>query len=124
MERLINNSSPHATLQTQNRMRTEFVPLLSEFYDKLQSSPQVNKRLPPDCMKKSLYFWEHTNMETNANGVITNLHEAHMCVLLACWLVWNSEEKGKDVTILALYKGTYQFFPPLLPVLILIFRAS
>ena len=110
MERMITKGSPHITLRLQNRMRTEFVPLLSHFYPGLESNPCVDDRAPPACMSNSFCFWAHHGIETfDKGGVISNIVEAEMCAFIASWLAWNSEVAGKDITVLALYKGTFFF---------------
>eukprot|EP00026_Physarum_polycephalum_P000205 Phypoly_transcript_00205.p1 GENE.Phypoly_transcript_00205~~Phypoly_transcript_00205.p1 ORF type:complete len:1663 (+),score=204.04 Phypoly_transcript_00205:71-5059(+) len=106
MERMINNNSPHVTLRLQNRMRTEFVPFLAQFYPNLESNPRVDERPAPPCMGASFAFWAHHSIEVSDRcGVISNPREADMAVFLASWLSWHSTETGKDITILALYKG-------------------
>jgi hypothetical protein len=111
MERLISNNLPHVTLRVQNRMRTEFVPLIKQFYPVLESNPRVNDRLPVNCVDHSLFLWDYNGVEQVENGgVVMNHMEADMSVLLASWLVWNSSKEGKDVTVLSLYKGILSVF--------------
>lgn len=110
MERLINERpSSHVTLLTQSRMRTEIVPFLGQFYKDLKSNKHVDELLPPPCMNnKSFFFWDHVHQETKIpNGGILNKKEAELCATLACWLAWNSKQEGKDICVLAFYKGLH-----------------
>ena len=57
-------------------------------------------------MTSSLCFWTHNALETkDRSGAVSNETEASMCTFIASWLAWNSDHAGKDVSVLALYKG-------------------
>ena len=104
MERLIRNGLPYTILNLQNRMRPEFANLLLDVYPSIESNlPRVENHLPPQCITKSMFFWNHNNFETKARSV-TNEREAEMVVKLALFLLCNGY-KPSQITILSAYQG-------------------
>ena len=104
MERLIHNNYEYAILSKQNRMRPEFAELLTDIYPDLESNLlRVVKNLPPGCIVKSMYFWNHHNEETTERS-FTNKVEAEMVVKLAFFLI-QQQYKPTQITILAAYQG-------------------
>ena len=104
MERLINNNYDYASLSKQNRMRPEFAELLLDIYPKLESNlDRVRWNLPPECMVKSMFFWNHNHKESSERSVV-NEGEAEMVVKLALFLIQQGYQ-SEDITILAAYQG-------------------
>ena len=104
MERLINNDYMFASLSKQNRMRPEFAELLLDIYPALESNlERVRKNRAPQCMVKSMYFWNHDNVETKERSV-QNEMEAKMVVQLVLYLI-QQEYKPENITILGAYLG-------------------
>ena len=106
MERLINNKMPFATLAKQNRMRVEFAELLLDIYPDLESNLQrVSKNTAPNCMEKSMFFWNHTYPENNHQGrSYSNDEEAERALKLAMFFIQQGISPGR-ITILAAYQG-------------------
>ena len=104
MERLINNNYDYASLSKQNRMRPEFAELLLDIYPKLESNlDRVQGNLPPECVVKSMFFWNHSHQESSERSVL-NKGEAEMVVRLALFLLQQGH-RSEDITILAAYQG-------------------
>jgi len=104
-ERLMNNGLPYVLLTTQNRMRPEFVPLLSKIYPGLRSNlAVVEARARANCLAKSMYWWSHNEREQRPENStsIYNEREVEMACRLALWFLW-SGYSPKQITILAGY---------------------
>ena len=104
MERLIINKLPFTTLEMQNRQREEFADLLLDIYADLKTNHErVKDNHPAKCLKKSVFFWHHTEAE-NKERSVTNPEEAKRAVKLALFLIQQGYSPHK-VTILAAYRG-------------------
>ena len=104
MERMINNGLPYESLNMQNRMRPEFASLLLDIYPSIQNNlSRVLNNKAPSCMRKSMFFWDHNNIETKARSV-TNKKEAEMVVQLALFFLLHGFSPSQ-VTIIAAYQG-------------------
>ena len=104
MERLINSKYDYASLSKQNRMRPEFAELLLDIYPKLESNlARVQGNLPPACVVKSMFFWNHDHQESSERSIL-NEGEAEMVVRLALFLL-QQRHRSEDITILAAYQG-------------------
>ncbi|XP_013775656.1 uncharacterized protein LOC106460493 [Limulus polyphemus] len=104
MERLINNNLLYVTLKVQNRMRPEFADLLLDIYPQLQSNLAcVCNNEAPNCIEKSMFFWDHDNPENRARSY-SNDEEADRCVRLALFLIQQGY-KPNQITVLAAYQG-------------------
>ncbi|XP_076365925.1 NFX1-type zinc finger-containing protein 1-like [Tachypleus tridentatus] len=104
MERLINNNLLYVTLKIQNRMRPEIADLLLDIYPQLQSNlARVCNNKAPNCIKKSVFFWDHDNPE-NKGRSYSNDEEADRCVRLALFLVQQGYNPSQ-ITVLGAYQG-------------------
>ena len=104
MERLINNGYEYASLSKQNRMRPEFAELLLDIYPNLESNlTRVGKNQAPQCIVKSMFFWNHDHVETKERSV-RNEDEADMVLQLALYLI-EQQYKPENITILGAYLG-------------------
>ena len=104
MERLINNKYEYASLSKQNRMRPEFAELLLDIYPTLESNlARVENNPVPQCVVKSMFFWNHDHAETKERSV-RNEGEGDMVVQLALYLI-QQKYKPEQITILGAYLG-------------------
>ncbi|XP_065051269.1 NFX1-type zinc finger-containing protein 1-like isoform X2 [Rhopilema esculentum] len=104
MERLIMNEFSYATLLKQNRMRPEFAEMLKDIYPNLESNiDRVGKNEPTKCLASSMFFWHHTDKETDARSYF-NEKEADRAVKLAMFLVQQGVLPSR-ITILSAYQG-------------------
>lgn len=107
-ERMIMNGIPHTTLSVQHRMRPEISGLIRPaIYPHLEDHESVLDMPAVRGMEKCVYFFHHTNRETNqGDSSKVNKFEAVFLVRLARHLVQNGYDP-EDVTILAAYLGQY-----------------
>ncbi|MCO5551811.1 hypothetical protein L7F22_005313 [Adiantum nelumboides] len=106
LERLANNKLPIQTLGLQSRMREEFLPMIKPIYPELKSNLSVvngEQNKPADCMKSTLYFWNHSVPEVAARSP-SNKQEAHMVVALLKWLL-SEGHKQHEITVICAYNG-------------------
>ena len=103
MERLINNKIPYCSLTIQNRMRPEIAALLLDIYPGLKNSEKVENNVPPSCIEKSMFFWDHTDPEVGGRSY-NNILEAERAVRLALFLMQQGYTYER-ITILAAYQG-------------------
>ena len=103
-ERLIENGMEHGILNTQNRMRPEFVGMLKKIYPSLRSNhSRVDKNVAPACVAKSMFFWSHSDQETPGQS-ISNAGECERVVALALFFVQQGYSPSQ-ITVLAAYRG-------------------
>ena len=103
MERLVDNNYPYATLQMQNRMRPEMVPLLEDIYPELTSNlPRVQKNVAPDFIP-SMFFWAHEDPET-LDRSFSNVKEADRAIQLAL-LFLEQGYRTNQISILGAYQA-------------------
>lgn len=105
-ERLIDNRISHATLQTQNRMRPEFVPMLQHcsMYPDLRSNlDRVERHKAPGCVAHSVFWWNHGD-EESPGRTTSNQAEADRVVALALLFVQQGYQPSQ-ITVLAAYQG-------------------
>eukprot|EP00966_Prymnesium_polylepis_P180531 4181160-Prymnesium_polylepis.1 len=102
-ERLANNGLLSGTLDTQSRMRPEFVPLLQNVYPNLKSHPRVGNNQVPSCLQHSMFFWSHAFPEQSERSC-KNKGEADMIGKLTAWLI-SENVRAEKVTILASYSA-------------------
>ena len=61
------------------------------------------------CMATSVYWWDHTELETSSGGgQITNSHEVKMVVSLSLWILSHGDKDSihtDDITILTPYRA-------------------
>ena len=77
---------PHCSLTIQRRMRPEFAALLLDIYPELKNGKEVESNLPPSCIEKSMFFWDHKDPE-EGNSNYSNIQEAERTVRLALFLM-------------------------------------
>ena len=102
-ERLANNGLLSGTLDTQSRMREEFVPLLKDVYPTLRSHERVRSNQVPSCLQNSMFFWSHTLPEQSERSC-KNEGEAQMIHTLTNWLT-SEGVLPSQVTIIASYSA-------------------
>ena len=109
-ERLINNGVPHATLDTQHRMRPEFAALLTPaIYPRLLNAEATRGRPPIPGVGCALFFTTHDAPETSAAdrggfGGYANAHEAELVIAFAEHLLRNGV-KPLDIVVLVAYQS-------------------
>ena len=103
-ERLINNGIEHGVLNTQNRMRPEFVLMLKQIYPSLRSNHgRVDSNVAPSCVANSMFFWTHSDPEMPGQSV-SNTGESERVVALALFFVQQGYLPSQ-ITVLAGYRG-------------------
>ena len=102
-ERLANNGLLSGTLDTQSRMRPEFVPLLKTVYPVLKSHPRVERNQVPKCLQHSMFFWTHEFPEQSERSC-KNAGEAAMIKKLATFIIAEGT-RAEKVTIIAAYSA-------------------
>jgi superfamily I DNA and/or RNA helicase len=88
-ERLINNKVPHATLDTQRRMRPEISKMMNLIYPNLKNHESVTNYPSVKGLQKNLFFLNHKFLESSNELMQSKLNteEAKLVVRFVQYLL-------------------------------------
>ena len=116
-ERLIRAGIPHATLQTQHRMRPEIAGLVCpSIYPTLDNHESVLKYERIKGVATSLHFFNHKHPETSSGDTksYSNVEEAKLVVGL-CDYFLKQDYSPSQITVLTTYTGQLLMLKSLMP---------
>ena len=116
-ERLIRAGIPHATLQTQHRMRPEIAGLVCpSIYPTLDNHESVLKYEHIKGVATNLHFFNHKHPETNTGDTksYSNVEEAKLVVGL-CDYFLKQDYSPSQITVLTTYTGQLLKLKSLMP---------
>ena len=116
-ERLIRAGIPHATLQTQHRMRPEIAGLVCpSIYPTLDNHESVLKYERIKGVGTSLHFFNHKHPETSSGDTksYSNVEEARLVVGL-CDYFLKQDYSPSQITVLTTYTGQLLKLKSLMP---------